>query len=340
MVQIKILIVEDERIVAEDIKETLQKFGYDIPAIAKTGESAIEKTQEFRPDLILMDIFLAGRMNGIEAAEQIRQKFATPVIYLTGHADEQIMEKAKITEPYGYIRKPYDERELRTAIEIALYRDEMHKKLSESEARYRGFVQTFLGIAFRLRDDFSPVFFHGAVEKITGYSERELMAGTPSWNAIVHTDDLPAFSRQNEEIRSTPACSTEREYRIVRKDGQTRWIYELIQHNPGTRGGPSFIQGTLYDVSGRKWAEEALLAYITEMAMRIKQPIEIIRDNLQELVKLIHEGKLTPEEISVVLVGQVRNATQIAANVQEFQKAIAEKNKEIPKAYRKFLEMN
>lgn len=338
MVRIKILIVEDERIVAEDMKETLQRFGYEVPAIAMTGESAIEKTRTFRPDLILMDIFLAGKMTGIEAAEQIRLQFATPVIYLTGYADEQIMEKAKITEPYGYIRKPYDERELHTAIEIALYRNEMHKKLVESEARYRGFVQTFLGIAFRLQDDFLPVFYHGAVEKITGYSEKELRAGTPSWNDIVHPDDLPAYASKNEEIRSVSPCSTEREYRIIRKDGETRWIYELIQHNPGIIGGGPFIQGTLYDISERKWAEEALLAYMTEMAMRIKQPVEIIRDNLKELVKLISEGKLTPEEISIVLVGQVRNATQVVANVQEFHKAIAEKNTEIPKAYRKFLE--
>ncbi|MDO8874337.1 MAG: response regulator [Methanoregula sp.] len=338
MTDFRIFIVEDEAIVADDIAETLRSLGYRVAGTAISGETAIEKILETRPDLVLMDIHLAGKMDGIHTAGELHKTSDIPVIYLTAYADKDLLERAKLTEPYGYLIKPCDERELHTAIELSLYRNEMHKKLVESEARYRGFVQTFLGIAFRLRNDFSPVFFHGAVEQITGYSETELKAGTPLWNEIVHPDDLSAFTRQNENIRSIPAGSSEREYRIIKKDGQTRWVHELIQHNPGTTEGASYIQGTLYDVTGRKWAEEALLAYITEMALRIKQPVEIIRDNLQELVQLIDKGKLTSEEISVVLKGQVRNATQVAANVQEFQKAIAEKNTEIPKAFRKFLE--
>jgi PAS domain S-box-containing protein len=103
-------------------------------------------------------------------------------------------------------------------------------------------------------------------------------------------------------------------------------------------GKERVLQSTVRDVSERKRAEAALLAYISEMAMRLKIPVEIIRDNIQEITDLINRGKLTKEEMVIMLEGQVRNATQIAANVQEFQKAIAEKNEEIPEAYRKFLE--
>jgi PAS domain S-box-containing protein len=338
MTGFRVFIVEDEAIVANDLADVLRGLGYHVTGIAESGETAIEKILETLPDVVLMDIRLAGKMDGVQTAEELHKKSTIPVIYLTAYADNALIDRAKLTEPYGYIIKPYNERDLRTSIEIALYRNEMQKKLAESEARYRGFVETFLGIAFRLRDDFSPVFYHGAVEQITGYSEIELKAGTPSWNAIVHPDDLSVFARKNEKIQSIPTAPCEREYRIIRKDGQTRWVYELIQYIPATTERDSFFQGTLYDVSERKWAEEALLAYITEMAVRIKQPVEIISDNLRELVQLINEKKLTSEEISIVLKGQIRNATQIAANVQEFQRAIAEKDKEIPKAYRKFLE--
>jgi CheY-like chemotaxis protein len=109
-----ILIVEDERIVGEDMREALLHFGYDVPVIAITGEAAIREAGEHRPDLILMDIFLAGPMNGIEAAETIGPLYDIPIIFLTAFADTQIVERAKATAPYGYILKPYDERELRT----------------------------------------------------------------------------------------------------------------------------------------------------------------------------------------------------------------------------------
>ena len=330
MTDIRVFIVEDEKIVANDIADTLRSLGYRIAGTAMSGETAVEKIPGAQPDVVLMDIRLAGKMDGVEAAGELQKTSDIPVIYLTAYADKDLLERAKLTEPYGYLVKPYDEHDLQTAIEIALYRHGVQKKLVESESRYRGFVQTFPGVAFRLRNDFSPVFYHGAVEPITGYSATELMAGTPSWNDIVHPDDLPVYTRQNEQIRSISASSSEREYRLIRKDGQIEWVHEIIQYTPGTSGGAPFIQGTLYDVTDRKQAEEALLAYVTEMALRIQQPVEIIQNNLQELVQLIQNGKLSPDEITIVIRGQVRNAAQIAANVQEFQKAIAEKDREFP----------
>jgi PAS domain S-box-containing protein len=332
---LRIFIVEDEGIVADDIAESVQHLGYQVAGTARSGETALEKIRELRPDLVLMDIRLAGEMDGVQVAAELKKTQDIPVIYLTAHADRELLDRAKLTEPYGYLVKPYDERDLSTAIELAVYRNAMHKKLAESEARYRGFVETLPGIAFRFGPDFSPVFFHGAVEPMTGYPEAELMACVPSWNSLVHPDDLPVFTRQNEEIQRNPSGSCEREYRIRKKDGEIRWVHELTRYHPGTGGEPSFIQGTLYDVSGRKAAEEALIAYIREMVLRIQQPVGIIRDNLEELIPLIRGGKLTPDEISIVLMGQVRNATQIAANMQEFQKAIDEKNGLIFRALKK-----
>ncbi len=122
MSKTNILIVEDESIVAKDIQNSLRKLGYIVVGICSTGEDAIKATEELKPDMILMDIMLKGDMSGIEAATQIREKHNIPVIYLTAYADESTLSKAKVSEPYGYIIKPFKEIDLHTSIEMAIYK--------------------------------------------------------------------------------------------------------------------------------------------------------------------------------------------------------------------------
>jgi PAS domain S-box-containing protein len=133
MSQAQVMIVEDEIIVAEDIQRSLKNLGYRISSIVSSGNKAIEDAEKYHPDIVLMDIVLKGDMDGIEAAEQIHFRFNIPVIYLTAYSDEEMLERAKITEPFGYIIKPFNERELHTNIEVALYKYKMEKKLMESE---------------------------------------------------------------------------------------------------------------------------------------------------------------------------------------------------------------
>jgi len=133
MAPMRILVVEDESIVAEDLRDSLIGLGYAVPSVESTGETAIKKAGEIHPDLVLMDIMLHGKMDGIEAAKNIRDRFDIPVVYLTSYSDEQILERAKITEPYCYIIKPFKERELHINIEIAIYKHNMEKKLRESQ---------------------------------------------------------------------------------------------------------------------------------------------------------------------------------------------------------------
>jgi signal transduction histidine kinase len=118
----KILIVEDESIVALDLRYRLDNLGYHVPTIAASGEEALEKTAESTPDLVLMDIQLVGEIDGVETAAQIRDRWNIPVIYITAYADEETVNRAKVTRPLGYLVKPFDDRELHTTIEIALYR--------------------------------------------------------------------------------------------------------------------------------------------------------------------------------------------------------------------------
>ncbi len=126
-----ILIVEDESIVAKDIQHSLKKLGYTVVEICSNGEDAIRIVEELKPNLVLMDIMLKGDMTGIEAAAQIREKFNIPVIYLTAYADESTLNKAKVSEPYGYIIKPFKEIDLHTSIEMAIYKHEKETDLKK-----------------------------------------------------------------------------------------------------------------------------------------------------------------------------------------------------------------
>jgi len=122
MSKINVLVVEDESIVSKDIQHSLKKLGYNVVGASATGERAIELAASENPDIILMDIMLKGEMNGIEAAEQIKEAQSLPIIFLTAYADELTLSKAKVTQPYGYILKPFKEIDLHTTIEMAIYK--------------------------------------------------------------------------------------------------------------------------------------------------------------------------------------------------------------------------
>ncbi|AKB28749.1 response regulator receiver [Methanosarcina siciliae C2J] len=127
MAEGRILIVEDEHIVAMGIKRMLKSLGYTLAGVASSGEDAISKTESTFPDLVLMDIMLKGDMNGIEAAKEIKARFDVPVIYLTACSESKIVERAWKTGPLGYIVKPFDEKDLQKSIDVALRRHRMEK---------------------------------------------------------------------------------------------------------------------------------------------------------------------------------------------------------------------
>lgn len=129
----KILVVEDEAITAMDIKNRLENLGFEVVGTASRGKEAIKKAGEFKPDLILMDIILKGNMDGIEAVEKINTICDVPVVYLTAHSDEKTLKRAKLTEPYGFVTKPVNQDGLGGAIETAIYKHDLDKKLKKSE---------------------------------------------------------------------------------------------------------------------------------------------------------------------------------------------------------------
>ncbi len=139
-------------------------------------------------------------------------------------------------------------------------RKRAEQALRESEERYRSFLQKFRGIAFRRTIDFVPIFFHGAVEEITGYTAEEFVTENPAWDQIIHPEDFLKINESKENVLSIPGYSMEREYRIVCKDGQLRWVNELIQNVRDDAGKSIYIDGSLFDISDRKRMEEKIMA--------------------------------------------------------------------------------
>lgn len=164
----KIMIVEDESIVAADIKLSLQNMGYEVVKAVSSGEDAVKYAGELEPDLILMDIVLRGKLNGIEAAAQIHSSYDIPIIYLTAYADENIIDQAKITVPFGYITKPFESRELHCNIEMALYKKEIEQKLKDSQSQLSTILGSITDAVVATDLNGHVMFMNHVAEKVTG----------------------------------------------------------------------------------------------------------------------------------------------------------------------------
>jgi len=169
----KILVVEDERVVAADIEECLSKLGYCVVGAAASGVGAIRRAVETSPDLVLMDIKLKGAMDGVDAAGELHSRLGIPVVFLTAYADSEILERAKRSSPFGYVLKPFDERALRSAVEIALHRHPEERKLAENERRLITALRSFGEAVILTQDTGLITFMNRAAERLTGWKQSD-----------------------------------------------------------------------------------------------------------------------------------------------------------------------
>ncbi len=251
MYRARILIVEDEFVVARDIHQQLTALDYEPVGQTAYGDEAVRLTDQLRPDLVLMDIHLLGPLDGIEAARAIREQFAIPVIFLTAFTSESVIQRAKTAGPFGYIVKPFDERELRMIIEVGLnqHRTELTLRRSEEEmtAVLRSSMDSFWVVDLQGR----VLRMNDAASQITGYSRAELLQ-----MSIVQLE----YNRTPEEIAAGVAAvihlgSVLIERWIRRKDGAIRLVEMSVTCTPGP-------ERRLYcfghDITERRQAEEQL----------------------------------------------------------------------------------
>ena len=252
-----ILIVEDEAIVSADIANKLRKLGYEVAGSTGTGEKAIEIARQKRPSLVLMDIRLAGVMDGIAAAEVIRRECQSPVVFLTAHADKATLQRARQAEVFGYILKPFDERELHTQIEMALYKHAAERRLQESEERFRSLLRNIPSVAVQSYGrDGTVQYWNQASERLYGYSEQEAI-GRNLLDLIIPPDMRTDAARELRRMAETGKPIPASEQSLMRRDGSRVSVYSshAVVQIPGR--APELFRVDI-DLTERKKLEEAL----------------------------------------------------------------------------------
>jgi PAS domain S-box-containing protein len=264
----RILIVEDERIVAHDVKMGLQRLGYSVSGIAVSGEESIEMAKNTHPDLILMDIVLEGSIDGIKAAEIIYKRFKIPVVYFTAYADRKTIERAKKTEPYGYIVKPFEDRELQSVIEIALYKHKLINMLEESEDKYKELADSISDVFFATDKDLRPTYWNKASEKLTEIKAEDAL-GKSIIEIFPNNEETRRAIKIYQEVLQTRKPQTFiNEYHLAGKQH-----FFGISAYPSGRGLSVFIK----DITDQKNTEEKLRASEAfNFALFQFNPIEII----------------------------------------------------------------
>ncbi len=233
----KILIVEDERIVAEDLKRLLIKMGYAVTGIAASGEDALKSVKASLPDLVLMDIRIQGPQDGIETAEHLYAEYNVPVSYLTAYADATTLERAKATMPFGYILKPFEARSLQTVIELALHRHAMEQILPRLDGWHARALNGLTDALIGTDERGSVTFMNKAAEALTGWAPEGLF-GKPL-ETLFTLGEEPASSNGNGAGRD--AKVPERNGFIKTKGGDSLSVKYIRAALPGGDGAPDGV---------------------------------------------------------------------------------------------------
>ena len=256
----RIMVVEDEGIIAQDIKNCLEGLGYIVPDVVFTGREAILRADELRPDLVLMDIVLKGDIDGIETAAEIRKKYNIPIVYLTAYEDDRTLKRAKMTEPLGYILKPFEERYLRSSIEMALYKHQMETKLKENE-RWLNAILKSVGDAVVVTDEFGFIkFMNPVAETLTGWLLSEAV-GKRIKDLLVMIDEDSREPIQNpieRVLQENIVIGRSNHTILIARDGREITIDHSsspLRDDKGRLTGAVLI---LQDITERKISENAL----------------------------------------------------------------------------------
>ena len=271
-----ILVVEDEALIAANLAHTLSSLGYTVQKPVATGEDAIRSVTTQQPDLVLMDIELAGVMNGIDAAEKIRAIAEIPIVYLTAYTDDLRLKQAQFTDPYGYLVKPAHSRELHATIEMAMYKHSLDRKLKESEERNRSIVEALPGILFHFSAD-------------GRFIDCQFNAG----DLLLLPPDQIIGKQVAEILPPDLAHLTERMIRETLDSGQLQiFVYSLTlqdqEHFFEARmitSGTNSVLAFVYDINERKRAEDAL--HESEQKYR-----DIFKNSVTGLFKTTPDGSL------------------------------------------------
>ncbi len=279
---IKILVVEDESLVAEDIKDFLEELGYTVPAVADTGKEAIKKAAETQPNLVLMDIRLKGEMDGLTAAQQIWDLFNIPIVYLTANSDINTLERTKTAGSFNYITKPFKERELHTAVELSIYRHQLEKKLVDREKWLDTILNSIGDAVIATNEQSCIMLLNPTAEALTGWKQKDAVGRslTEVFNIANTETNIPIDIQITHALHEKVTIDSAKQKILITKNGVAIPIDDNVAPLKDYQGN---ITGTVLvfrDISERKQAE------ISRLAMARSQQLEIQMAELERINRL------------------------------------------------------
>jgi PAS domain S-box-containing protein len=287
----KILVVDDEAAITTQLEERLTRLGFEVAGCASSGEEAVKMAERIHPDLILMDIVMPGKWDGIESAARIQQTMDIPIIFLTAYGDDRFVKRAKRIGPFGYIIKPFQESELRANVELALYNQRMREKLSASERKWRSLAEN-LDEAVILSDTEGRIFFwNRGAENIFGYRASE-MRGKPV-TGILSESFREKFRNMIDGIMQAPGPDIplkKTETVGLRKDW-SKFPLE-ISFKFWNIKNEKYMICLVRDITDLKKKEDGIKTSLKEMEMQYQDIKDRVKDNLNviyHLLKLQHE---------------------------------------------------
>ena len=319
MVKARILIVEDEAVVAENLEMMITDVGYDVVGRAASSDDAVNAAIELKPDLILMDIVLMGQKNGIDASHEIKEKMDIPVIFLTAYSDFELINRAKDTEPYAYIVKPFQERQLFASIEMALYKSQMARKLKESEAKFRDLAELLPQTVFETDERGNLTFANRAGFDYFGYTQEDFEGGLTALQMISPEDRNRAEENIGRVMKGEQLGGVE--YMLQRKDGSTFpviiYATPIIHENR-----PVGMRGVIVDITERKQAEQRIEEeyrraefYIDLVGHDINNMNQVTRGHLDLLLRMPDFPDKFRNSAKIAL-NHVKKSTDIISNVR------------------------
>ena len=255
----RVFVVEDEPIIATGIARKLEQLGYEVAGSATTGDAAVRALVASPPDLVLMDIKLEGPLDGVDVAAEIRKKLDIPVIFLTAYADEATLERATGQDPLAYIVKPFTDRELFGAIEVAMHRHELHLTLREREKRYRKLSEVLSDFAFCISLAVDPEndvleWSAGSLESVLGVAEDSFRSIEDIFY-LISPDDVAAVRDLWGRFRE--GRSGAMEFRTIREGGRTEWI-KVDGRVESSGAGRATLYGALKNITDLRVTERRL----------------------------------------------------------------------------------
>lgn len=248
-------------------------MGYIVTDVVSTGEQAIQKALKHQVDVVLMDIELEGKIDGIDAAKHLHLLYDVPIIYLTAYADEKTLQRAKLAEPFGYLIKPFQTRELHSSIEMAIYRHQLERLLKDSEERYRRLIAAVTDYIYtvHIRNGRVASTEHNATcVAVTGYTQQEFDKNPHLWIQMVYDDDCQMVIERSERLLEGQSVEPY-EHRIIRKDGVVRWVRNTSVLHHDKQGTLIAYDGLVQDVTERKESELAVKQERESLAKRVEE---------------------------------------------------------------------